>query len=383
MKIQCNREQLLAAFQTAAMVVPSRSPKPILQNVKLEAHGEAGTLMATDMEVGIRVNVGGLTAEVPGSALLSVLQFGSILRESTDETLDLETDGQAVTVLGQRSRFRFPSSDPMEFPHIAQFDVESYHTVAIPLMKELIRRTLFATDTESTRYALGGVLLEMHPESIIAVATDGRRLAKMEGAAQTVGEPTGGDTMTIVPARSMQLIERALSDSDGEVQIVSRGNDILIHTSSVTIVSRLVEGRFPRWREVVPDRPASIQIDLTAGPLHAALRQAAIVSKGESRGIDFTLGEGSLVLTGMTADVGESRVELPIPYDGESITLSLDHRYVSDFLRVLDTERTFQLDIVDGDSAALLKTEDGYECVVMPLARDRKKKEQAEVGAAE
>jgi DNA polymerase-3 subunit beta len=364
------------------MVASTRSPKPILQNVKLEVHEDQAILLATDMEIGIRVNVAGLTTEVAGSALLSVVQFGSILRESTDESLSIETNGQSVTVRGQRSRFRLPSIDPLEFPHITEFTVESYHLLPARLMKELIRRTLFATDTESTRYALGGVLLETEDGKITAVATDGRRLAKMEGQAQVVGEPGHADVMTIVPSRSMQLIERSLGDGEGEVKIATRGNDFLVCSPKATIVSRLVEGRFPRWRDVMPHRPDSIQIDMTVGPLYAALRQAAIVTSGESRGVDFTLGDGSLVLSGLTADVGESHVELPIPYEGAPMTLTLDHRYVTDFLRVLDPERTFCLNVVDGDSAALLLTDDGYEYLIMPLARDRKKHAEADAATA-
>ena len=382
MKIQCNREQLLAAFQTAAIVAPSRSPKPILHNVKIDAQGDRAVLMATDMEVGIRIEVSGLATEVPGIALLSVMQFGSILRESTDETLSIETDGQAVTVCGQRSRFRLPSGDPMEFPHVAEFTADGYHVVPIRLMRELIRRTLFATDTESSRYALGGVLLEMESEKIIAVGTDGRRLAKMEGPAQTVGQQSAGETMTIVPSRSMQLVERALTDGDAEVRLATRGNDFLVSSPTVTIVSRLVEGRFPRWRDVLPVRPDAINIDMAVGPLHAALRQAAIVTSGESRGIDFSFGHGSLVLAGLTADVGESHVELPIPYEGQDITLCLDHRFVTDFLKVLDPEKTFCLNIVDSDSAALCQTDDGYGYVIMPLARDRQGVARAGVATA-
>ena len=383
MRIQCNREQLLAAFQTAALVASSRSPKPILQNVKIEVQGDKAVLMATDMEVGIRIEVTGLTTEVPGCALLSVQQFGSILRESSDEALSIDSDGQAVTVRGQRSRFRLPSGNPQEFPQIAEFATDNYHTLPARLLKELIRRTLFATDTESSRYALGGLLLEMESERVIVVGTDGRRLAKMEGPAQVVGTPVGSsDAMTIVPSRSMQLIERSLTDGEAEVHLAMRGNDFMVQSPTLMIISRLVEGRFPRWRDVLPNRPDAVQIELTVGPLHAAVRQAAIVASGESRGIDFTFGRGSLVLSGVTADVGESRVEMPIAYDGEEITLCMDHRFLSDFLRVLDPETNFRLNIVDGDSAALCQTDDGYGYVIMPLARDRQNRVRASVASA-
>jgi DNA polymerase-3 subunit beta len=212
----------------------------------------------------------------------------------------------------------------------------------------------------------------MEEGKIIAVGTDGRRLAKMEGPASSIGGHLTGDAMTIVPSRSMQLIERALTDGDATVQIASRGNDFAVHSPQVTITSRLVEGRFPRWRDVLPDRPNAVPIEMTVGPLYAALRQAAIVASTESRGVDFTFGDGLLVLSGVTADVGESRVEVPIAYEGEEITVCLDHRFVSDFLRVMNPENTFTLNLVDSESAAVCAVDDGYRYVIMPLARDPK-----------
>ena len=132
-----------------------------------------------------------------------------------------------------------------------------------------------------------------------------------------------------------------------------------------------MEGRFPRWRDVLPNRPDATVIDMTSGPLHASIRQAAVVSNKERRGINFSFGNGSLVLSGATADVGESRIELPIAYDGEEIVLSLDHRFVIDFLKVLDAESTFTINLLDSDSAALFETDDSYAYVMMPLALER------------
>ncbi|MCA9151565.1 MAG: DNA polymerase III subunit beta [Planctomycetales bacterium] len=382
MKITCNRGLLQTAFQTAATVVPSRSPKPVLQNVKMEATSDRVTLIATDMEVGIRIDVPDQQAEIPGSALLSVAQFGSILREANDESLTIEADGQGILVRGERSRFKLPSGNPQEFPDVAEFSESNYFTIGGRLFKELIRRTLFATDAESSRYALGGILLEFDEDQVTAVATDGRRLAKMSGPLGSEGNPSSGDSMTIVPSRSMQLIERALMNTDADVHLATRGNDFMVRCPTATVTTRLVEGRFPRWRDVLPNRPEAILIDMTVGPLLSALRQAAIVTSGESRGIDFVFGEGALTLRGLTADIGESEIQVPIAYDGELISMCLDHRYVADFLKVLDGGRNFTLNIVDGDSAAFFETDDGYGYVVMPLARDRAARPKTQEAAA-
>ena len=372
MKVECNREQLLAAVQSAGTVVPSRSPKEILKHLKLTVVEDTAILMATDMDIGIRIQVPEIQVEAAGSVVLPVKEFGSLLRESADETLKIEVDLQGGTVRGERSEYKLPLVNPEEFPEVPTFEEEQFHELPARLFRELIRRTLFATDTESSRYALGGVLLEFADDTLVGVGTDGRRLAKMEGPAKSINEHQPGEAMTIVPTRAMQLMERTLSDGDAEVQIAVHPNHVLVRSAKVIVYSRLVEGRFPKWREVFPVRKEAVTIEIAVGPMLQSLRQAAVVANLESRGIDFTFAEGGLVLSATTAEVGQSRVDLPISYEGNPVTVTLDHRYVEEFLRVLDVEKTFSVEIEDSESAALFTTDDGYGYVVMPLAREHK-----------
>ncbi|MEK6248648.1 MAG: DNA polymerase III subunit beta [Planctomycetales bacterium] len=371
MKIRCNRSKFLEAFQVVASVAPSRSPKPILQNLKLDVSEDGVVLSATDLEVGIRYQVADVEVQVPGSVVLPVNRFGGILRETPDEQLDLEADAQNTLVKGQRSEFKLPGENPAEFPDVATFSDEKYHEIPARFLKQVIHRTIFATDTESSRYALGGVLFELAEDKLIAVGTDGRRLAKMEGPALAVGGHTTGDATTIVPSRALQLMDRAISETDAEINFSVRPNDILVQSQRVTVYSRLVEGRFPNWRDVFPQQEGGVKIDLPVGGFYSAVRQAAIVTSEESRGIEFTFGEGNAVLAGEAAETGKSRIELPIAYDGPAITMMLDPKYVSDFLKVLDAEKTFSLEVKDGKSAAVCSTDDGYGYVIMPMARDR------------
>jgi DNA polymerase-3 subunit beta len=237
-------------------------------------------------------------------------------------------------------------------------------------MKELVKRTLFATDAESSRYALGGILLEFDEATVTAVGTDGRRLAKMEGPAQSVsGHPKSGNS-TIVPTKAMHMIERALSDSDAEVKVSARANDLMVQSPRATIYSRLVEGRFPKWQDIIKDRPNASEIELAVGPFYSAVRQAAIVTSEESRGVDFSFGNGTLTLAGIAADVGQSKIEIPISHEEPEIGISLDHRYVSDFLKVLDLQKSVTLSVEHNDGPAQFTTEDGYTYVVMPMSRD-------------
>ena len=371
MKIKINRESFFRVFQIAAAVAPARSPKTILQNVKIEVTKKDGILTATDTEVGVKLTVPDLEVISPGSAVVPVSRLSMILRESSDEILEIDATSDKTLITGANSKFELQAQNPDEFPEVAGFDDKDYYEISAKVLKELIKRTLFATDSESSRYALGGVLLEMDDKTITAVGTDGRRLAKMQGVLKKVGKPQSGAT-TIVPSRSMQLMERILPDGDVAVQIAARANDLVMKEANGIFYTRLVEGRFPKWRDVLPKREDSNRIDIPVGPMYSALRQAAIVASEESRGIDFTFKDGSLVLSNSTAEIGQSRIEMPVPFDQDELTITLDHRYVADFLKVLQPDKTFTLDVENGEAAAYCETDDNYGYVIMPLSKDRR-----------
>lgn len=369
MKVLCDRERLLHTFQTAASVAPSRSPKPILQNIKLEATGDGVTLLATDLEIGMRVELSGFEVEAPGAVVLPISRFGPILRESPDEKLLIDSDGSRTRITGRASEFHLPTENPDEFPEIESFREEKYHKVPARFFRELVRRTTFATESESSRYALGGVLLEFSADQLVGVGTDGRRLARQQGPAEAVN---GHETRenTIVPTRAMQLLEKAIAENEEDIWITARENSVLVKSQRTTFFSRLVEGRFPKWRDVFPRTEQMAAIEFTVKSLHSAVRQAQIVTSENHRGVDFTFADGKLAMAAHGAELGEARVELPIAYDGAEMVVTLDPRFVGDFLRVLDEERTFTWHVRAGGTPVVATTDDGYGYVIMPLARD-------------
>jgi DNA polymerase-3 subunit beta len=371
-KIKIKRESFQKVFQVAAAVAPARSPKTILQNVKLDVSNDEAVLTATDMEIGVRLIVPEVEVLAPGSAVIPVSRLNMILRESGDETLQIDANSDRILITGQNSRFELQGQNPDEFPEVAGFEETDYFELSAKVLRELIRRTLFATDAESSRYALGGVLLEMDDKTITAVGTDGRRLAKMQGTIKKVGNPKAAESATIVPARAMQVMERILPDSEVMVQLAARANDLLMKEENGIFYTRLVEGRFPKWREVLPNRQDSSKIAIPVGPMYSALRQAAIVASEDSRGVDFTFNNGTLVLSNNTAEVGQSRIEMPVSFDEDELTITLDHRFVADFLKVLQPDKTFTLDVENSDAAAYCETDDNYGYVIMPLSKDRR-----------
>ncbi|MEZ6065001.1 MAG: DNA polymerase III subunit beta [Planctomycetaceae bacterium] len=321
MKLQCSRQSLFAALQAVSGVVPTRTPKEILKNVKLKLADGKATLLGTDQEVGIRHEMSNVETDSVGDVLLPTQRLISILREVQDETIAIEATEDALWIRTGRSEFRLSIEDPAEFPDVAEFSGDSYIVVNGRQLRQAIQRTAYSADVESTRYALGGVLVEVAGDKLTLAATDSRRLAVNTTVCGMHGEDPVGGTRPVIPAKAMQLIERSIQDDDQEVHLAFHANDVLVRSGASTVYARLVEGRFPRYQDVIP-RDFSIVIDLVVGPFLSAVRQSMIVTNEESRGVDFKFADGVLVLDSSGNDIGTSRVEVPVSYDGEPLAIT-------------------------------------------------------------
>ena len=370
MQLTCQRNSLTTAFQTVSGVVPTRTTKDILKNVKLQIGGGKATLIGNDSEIGMRCDVPDVESDSRGEALLPTSRVLAVLRELTDDVVKLEVTGDATWIRCGYSEFRLSAEDPADFPPVATFEDADYFVVPAAALRLMIRRTIFATDSESTRYALGGIQMELGPEKLTLAATDSRRLAVVTAASSIVGRPEIPAVSPVIPSKAMGLIEKILGDGTGEAHIALHQNDIVVRCGGTTIASQLVQGRFPDYRKVVPDSYNST-IDMVVAPFFSAVRQAMIVTSEESRGVDFEFGNGTLRLNSQAADIGQSKIEMPIAYDGPDMTITFDPRYVADFLKVLDAGSQFHLKLISHDDRASLVTDDNYTYVVMPLSRDR------------
>ncbi len=369
MKITFNRQQLLAAFSIAAVAVPGRTPRDILRSVLMSVTKAGVELIATDLEIGVRVIVEGAVTSSVGEAMLPTARMGSILRELADDVFEMEVDGDKILIKAANGKFRLTSEDPKEYPPVPEFKEADYYRVSGPVFRLMIRRTEFATDTDSTRYALGGINVEFDDGRVNLAATDSRRLAVSTAVCDSVGTPKVISKATVVPTKAMRLLERSADPKSEFIDISVADNSVTMRAGNVTVYSRLVEGRFPRYRDVIPKKSKNI-VPFSVSPFFSAVRQAQIVTDEEHRGVDFTFNDSLLVIKSQ-ASVGDSSVELPIEYGGEKMKVAFDPKYVSDFLKVCSPEAIVDLHLIDADTAAVFRVEDSYTYVIMPLSGDR------------
>jgi DNA polymerase-3 subunit beta len=362
MQVQLNRSQFAKAFSLVSSVANPRHDKPVLACVRAKEVGGKIKLYATDTEVSVACEID-CEVQVGFDCLLPVAKFKQILSECTDETITIELDKNDLVIEGASSKFRFSSFDPMEFP-TQQANV-SGSEVKLPALRlrEMFRRTQFCTDTDSTRYALGGVLLTCDGHELHAVATDGRRLATDMAKLEAFGK-----VGAIVPLKAIRLIDGAC-DTQGDAVIVSDNNSIQVTVGSCELYSRLIEGRYPNWKQVLPNIEGYEAIAVIAPMLLSVVKQAAIVADNESRGLEFSFEEGNLAVSGQASGVGHSRVQIPIPYAGDPVKLTANSVYVMDFLRCVGSEGTTYLNLNNGTSPIMFE-HDNYRYVVMPMAKD-------------
>lgn len=368
MRLTANREGLLTAFQVAAGVVPQRSPRPILSSAKLEFNTATGAvLLATDLELGVRYAISGVVGSEPGAVVLPVSQVIAILREIPDETIEMSDTSGGVLLKGSSSRFELQVENPLEFPDVPGGDDELGHQIKAGHLTTMIRRTAFACAAENSRYALHSILAEFDEAKLRFVATDSKRLAIMPGPMEAMHGPTEGQWL--IHPKALQLLGRVLLDPSEIVTIILRENEAIFRTPKLTVYTRLVEGRYPRYQDVIPGT-IHYRVPLHIGQFHAVVRQSRIVTNEESRGVVFRFEDGVLTLESRASQLGQSEVRLPIGYSGEKIEVTYDPNLLAEALRILEPEEEITLEMEDTRRASLLRTRDEYMYLVMPLVRD-------------
>lgn len=353
------RDSLARALSVCGRAVPSKGAKPVLANVLLTS----GKAIATDLEVRVEMPL-----EYSGPlVLLPHGRLSAIVKETPDAlAVELYPDGTACLVKAGRGSWRLPTEPVEEFPSWGVVDARPLARMPQEVLARMLRSVSYATDTESSRYALGGVLLEMKGGELSAVATDGRRLSVVT---ETVDQATD-DASVVVPAHAVVLLLSMLTSSEGGVQLEVTASELVATCDEgPRLVARLLEGRFPKWREVVPANTSAPRAAVNHDELLAAVRQAAIVTSEQSKGVKFTF-DTELWLRGRSAESGQSEVQCPLLQAlAKPVAVRLDPEFVCDALRWADGDEPVEIHATgSGDAVAFYSG--SLVAVIMPMAEE-------------
>jgi DNA polymerase-3 subunit beta len=361
MKYVCDRLALQDALSATSSVTLTRTPKPILQCVRITAEADCLTLIAYDQEVGLRYRIREVEVSSPGETLVPGDRLGPIIRESSDETMAFEICDNLLHIRGADSHFQIVGQDVREFPPVPDMEGEPSFTIKVGALREAVEKTLFAAARENTRYAINGVLWETKGKRLNLVATDGRRLA-MSGA--VLEKSSGEDVRSIVPSKALALLGRLHLDADAMMEIRLTSNQVVMRSERATISSVLVEGHFPKYEDVIPadlDKTITVQ----TAELLSAVRRAALLTDAESKGIRLSLSSEGLILSSRTPEQGEATVRMKVDYQGDELLIGFNPEFVIDALKVCGETTTVELK--ESSKPGVIKSGSDFKYVVMPV----------------
>ena len=369
MKVICDRAALVDAVNLVGSVVVSRSPQPVLQCIKLTATDGQLTLAATDLEVGLRLNVDQVDVQKPGEALIPADKLVQIVRASQDPTLTLDTKEHTLHIRGKGSHFTVFGFDPKEAPAVRDFtDAKVDSEIDAGLLRTLIARTLFAAAAEHSRYAINGVLFERDGKKLRLVATDGRRLAVARGEARPTAKD--GKATCIVPTKALNLLGKLIVDPEASVKMAIEENQAVFSigegNDAAVLSTNLVEGAFPPFEDVIPkDQDKKVTFD--ASELASAIRQAALLTNEESKGVRMSFKDKMLTLTSRAPEMGEAEIHMDLDkYDGDPLEIGFNPGFITDALKVVDGSEVI-VELKAPNKPGVIRTGNDFTYVLMPV----------------
>lgn len=367
MQFTITRQNLHQALTAVAATIPARTTLPVLSNVLIEAEEEGIRVSGTDLDVGVRVGVPATVSE-PGSTTAPGKKLQQIARELPDEPVEVHCVRDEFSMACGRSHFRLNALPASDFPALPQIPFEGgWHAPGGDLLS-LIRHASYAVSTEESRPVLNGVLWELRDREMRMVATNGHRLVRMTIPAGPSVEIT---TQLVVPPVAFGHVQRIFGPED-EIRVAKAGNQLGFASPSAEVYTRLIEGTFPNYEQVIPkDNEHVAVIDRSA--LASAIRRVAALASAETGRVRLGFEPDRLEVHVVTPDLGEARDEIEVGYGGPPMTIGFNARYILEVLRYIDSEE-LRMSFKDPERAAVLEpigTEEApapdYLCLVMPL----------------
>ncbi|BER91258.1 DNA polymerase III subunit beta [Atrimonas thermophila] len=330
MKIEISREELKKAVAKVYKGVSSKPPLPVLSGILMETVGsDQIKLLASDLEMGLSFVCNASVLEegsvvAPGKVLYNLSRL-------LKDKVTIQVSGNNIELSSGKSFYKLSGFPAQDFPLFPPFPDDGYYLISAERLKEAVMQTSFAVSKDETRPPLTGLQFNFTEGYLELAATDGHRLS----ISRVETLQSGKETRVIVPQKvAMEIVRLA----EGEIKVALGDGDILFESGELTLFSRLIEGEFPEYKQVIPDNfVVTVLVDRDV--LLEALERVSVVVSGEIGVVDFELSDKSLVLSCVSQDWGVAKEEIPAVIDGQGIKIAFNVKYLTDALRVISWEK--------------------------------------------
>ncbi len=364
MKIVSTKADLSRVIALALGAVSTKNVMPVLTNLLIEARDHSLTVTGTDLELGVRAKI---SAEVvqPGSTALPAKKLSELVRTFEEGDVELSVkDGVKAEIRSGRATIKLTGAQPEDYPAFPTLRKERSIKIPSETLLAMIRRCAFSVSQDETRYILQGALLQGDPTKIRMVTTDGHRLSMVEKDA-TAGQEA---VSCVIPAKALQELTRILEPKEDAATLYVTENQLFVEWGDLAIFSRLLDGQFPNYDQVIPKKNEHKLVAETA-PLIAVLNRMSPLAADKGNSVKFLVNEDGLQVSAATAEIGEASESVDVDYSGPSMTLAFNARYLLEALKALGSERV-EIRLNTALSPALLTplgSDDGGRYVIMPM----------------
>ena len=371
MKFTINRDYFSKGLQQVLNVVGTRATMPILSNVLIEAEEGYISLTTTNLDMGIQCRI---EAEVDagGGLTLPVRKLATIIRELPNIEVEVKAIDHQAQISSGGSLFLINGIGPEEFPSLPTFSDDRQFTLSQETLVTMLRSVAYAQSTDESRYILNGVFFNFSEDKLTLVATDGRRLALISKELE-IEEASAGSL--ILPAKSVAELLRLLGQSD-EIKIWFSDRQAAFQIGAedgkeglkdhIYLVSKIVEGNYPNYRQVIP-KETRHRTKIGREDLLHCVHRAALVTNEKNNSVTLKIHNDKLEIKASSPELGESHESLGgIPYEGPEVKIAFNPQFLIDPLKNLTKDEIF-FEFKDELSPGVFRTLENFLCVVMPI----------------
>ena len=365
MKFNIQKENILNGLNAVIKATAARAIQPVLSNVLVETTDNGVKLSATDLDISIVVYQDA-SVENPGSITLPAKKLYEIISKLPEKLVNFNLDDNNLTqITCGKSKFDIFGISASEFPVISYPESDEAIEVEVEPLLRAIKQTVFAAATYDTNNVLSGVFCQINNESLEMAATDGNRLSRV---IQMIENKNGKEFSAVIPSRTLTEFSRILSGvNDKTVLITVKGGQISFKLSDRCITSRIIEGNYPKYQQLIPTI-YEINAITDRETLISSLDRTSTMVNERTSIIKFTFNENTLLLSADTPDLGDSSDQIDVDYKGEELKIAFNYKYLLDVLKVIDSERV-RIELGGPLTAALVKpeSEDDFLYLIMPV----------------
>lgn len=367
MKIEIEKKDLMGLIGKTQNIVEKRNTMPVLVNILLEADKDSLKVFATDLEVSLTDQAKAKITQ-PGKVAIGAKNLFEIAKELSEGPIQLvKKDNNWLEIKQGKYTSKIVGISADEYPVFPTHSNANFISISSDTLKDMIDKTIYSVSTDETRYHLNGVYFEHKGDhGYTMVATDGHRLSLINKklAPQSILSNTQG---VIIPRKGLQEIKKLLESFGGEFEIAIDGSQLVVRHGSVTLMIRLIEGKYPNYSQFIPSKLKQ-KVRVNRESFLSSIKRVALLANQKSKAITLTLSNNRMEISSTNPELGDAKEEIEISYDGGDLKIGFNARYIQDILTAIQSDQV-DLEMNDQLSPGLLRPSDdpSYTCVVMPM----------------